>query len=122
MSDAATPVDPAAAAAPFTAAHEPIPPTSPLLKAAGLIGLVACFLGLAVLLATCAGREWFVVSPFIVYAGAAGLVLALIAALAHRRRIGEDTHVLAAFFSNALAIFGGLLEMAILKGWPLLPK
>jgi len=96
---------------------------SPLLRVAGLIGLVACLSGFAVLLAGCAGSyRAFAVAPFIVFAGAAGLVLSFVAAGVQRRRITEETHLLLAFFVNVISILGGLLEMAVLRGWPLFPK
>jgi hypothetical protein len=77
--------------------------------------------GFAVLLAGCAGKEWFAAAPWIVYAGGAGLVLAFLAAAVQRRRITEETHLLLALFTNVISIVGGLLEMAVLERWKLFP-
>lgn len=121
MSETAT--TPPAPAPAFPVVTEPTPPpTSTLLKLSGMLGVVACFTGLAVLLAGCAGRAWYALAPFIALAGGGGVLLALLAAAFQKRRIGEETHFLMALFVNALAIVGGLVEMALLKGWPLLPK
>ena len=95
--------------------------TSPLLRLAGMIGLAACVLGLVLLLAGCAGAKWFAASPVIILMGSAGLLISLLGALTQRRRISEETHVLLAVFTNVIAIIGGLIEMAVWKGWPLFP-
>ena len=129
MSDPASPAPtpepaPADHASPAAAAvTAELQQPSPLLRLAGLIGMVACLFGFAVLLAGCAGFRWFAAAPYIVFAGAAGLALALVAAAVHRRRIAtEETHLLLAFFVNVVSILGGLLEMAVLNGWTLVPK
>jgi hypothetical protein len=120
MSDLApVPADPSP---PLSPLEETAPLTSAVLRLGGLIGLIATLAGFAVLLAGCGGARWYALAPFIAAAGAAGLLISLVGATVQRRRIGEDTHVLIAFFANILAIAGGLLEMAVLKGWPLLPK
>jgi hypothetical protein len=121
MSDPAPP-QPVDYVSPATSAADQFGEASPLLRLAGLIGLVACLSGFAVLLAGCAGLRWFALAPYIVVAGAAGLLLALLAAAVQRRRITEETHLLLALFANVISIIGGLLEMAVLKGWPLFPK
>src|SRR3954454_25030277 len=108
---------------PATAAGDELRESSPLLRLSGLLGLVACLSGFLVLLAGCAGMNLFRAAPYILFAGAAGLVLGFVAAAVHRRRIAaEETHLLLAFFANVISILGGLLELAVLKGWPLLPK
>jgi hypothetical protein len=116
MSDPATPVD---YASPDVATPRS---TSPILQLGGLLGLGGTLAGLVILLAGCGGARWFAASVFVAGAGAVGFLLSLLGALAQRRRITEETHVLIAFFANFLAIAGGLLEMAVWKGWPLLPK
>ena len=94
-----------------------------LLRCAGILGFFACMTGFAVLFAGCAGmHRQFALAPYIIYAGAAGLVLAFLAAAIQRRRITEETHLLLALFTNIVSILGGLLEMAVLKGWELFPK
>jgi len=65
------------------------------------------------------GGSW---RPLRTAAGVLGLLLCLAGAFAQRRRIIEETHVLLALFTNVIAVVGGLLEMAVWKGWPLLPK
>jgi crotonobetainyl-CoA:carnitine CoA-transferase CaiB-like acyl-CoA transferase len=119
--DAPTPVVPSYSPTALIA-NDPPGPTSPLLKLGGLIGLAACLAGLAVLIASCGGVLLFSAAPFIIGAGALGLAISLLAVLVQRRRIGEETHVLLALFVNVLSIAGGLMEMAVLKGWPLMPK
>lgn len=109
---------------PATVTADELREPSPLLRLAGFIGLVACLSGFAVLLAGCAGlHRQFALAPYIVFGGAAGLVLTLVAAAAHRRRIAaEETHLLLALFTSVMSILGGLLEMAVLSGWALMPK
>lgn len=96
-------------------------PSSPLVRIGGGFGILGMLLGFAVLLAGCAGfGKALVAAPISVGAGVLGLLLALIGALAHRRRIGEDTHVMQALFACLMSIAGGLIEMAIWLKWPIL--
>jgi hypothetical protein len=84
-------------------------------KFAGLAGLIACIGGLAVLLTACAGVrdiKGFVILNlgwWIMWTGVGGIAVALLGGLIEHRRLREETHVLGALFSNALAAIGGLL-------------
>jgi hypothetical protein len=95
---------------------------SPLLRLAGIIALTSVLGGFLILLAGCAGAQLFALSPIIVAGGALGLLLALLAATIQRHRITEETHLLLALFAGVISILGGLLEMAVWKGWALFPK
>lgn len=89
-----------------------------LLLSGGVIGLAACSLGLLILLLACAGFNFVLrLSVLPLALGAVGFVLALASALVEKSRIQEDTHVLAALFSNSLGIIGGLVEMTVWLGW-----
>jgi hypothetical protein len=93
-----------------------------LTKTAGVGGLAACVAGLAVLVTACAGyqtvfgRSLLGFGEYITYVAAGGLVVALLGGFIEHRRLREETHVLAAFFTNALAAVGGLLLWAVAAG------
>ena len=96
-------------------------PSSPLVRIGGALGIAGVVVGLVVLLAGCAGFGGVLVLSYVPVAfGGLGLVLALVGALAHRHRIGEDTHVLQALFATVLSIAGGMLELAVWLKWPIL--
>lgn len=89
----------------------------------------------AVVVAVALGGVWFavgryharidgfnplIVSPYIVYAAAGGLALALLGGLVEHRRMREETHVLAALFTNAIAAVGGALLWVVQVGWKII--
>ena len=113
------PATPTAADVPLTST-EPTP-SSPLVRAGGLLGIVGTMLGLVVLVIGCAGYAKAMAAGVVVAGfGVLGLLVVLIGALTQRRRIGEDTHVLQALFACVLSILGGVLEMAVHLKWPII--
>ena len=96
-------------------------PSSPLVRAGGLFGIAGCALGLIVFLVGCAGyAKALRLSTGCAGLGGAGLLLTLAGALLQKRRIGEDTHVLQAFFACLMSLVGGVLLMAVYREWPIL--
>jgi hypothetical protein len=102
-------------------------PTAPehsgLLRTGGVLGIAACATGLLVFLGACVGFEGalsFSVVP--VALSAPGLLLALAGAVFQRRAVTEDTHVLQAVFVNLFGLVGGLMELAVHRGWPIFHK
>ena len=96
------------------------PPSSGMLRLGGALGIAACAVGLAVLLAACAGLNKAVVLSIIPVAlSLPGLVISIAGAVFQQHQISEDTHVLHALFVNAAGLVGGLLEMAAWRNWPL---
>jgi hypothetical protein len=89
-----------------------------LLRLGGGLGVAACVVGLAILLAACAGMDAVFKMSFIpVGLGLVGFVLSLVGAVTEKQKIREDTHVLGALFATCLGIIGGLFEMAVWLNW-----
>lgn len=84
-------------------------------QVAGVIGLLGCTAGLAVMLTACFGYSRIYSFPvlsvgyWVMWAGVGGLVIGILGGIIEHRRMREETHVLGALFSNALAAIGGLL-------------
>lgn len=96
------------------------PQSSPLVRLGGALGIAASIVGLLILLAGCAGLNKAVVFSIIpVVLAAPGLVLTLVGAISQKNMVSEDTHVLLAVFTNACGLIGGLVEMAVWRGWPI---
>jgi len=89
-------------------------------RVGGALGVAGCCVGMLLFLAACAGFEAALVLSLIpLILGLVGLVLVLIS---HFRR-AQDTHesdVVFALFVCFLAAVGGLLEVALWRGWPIL--
>lgn len=95
---------------------------SPLVRFGGILGIAASVAGLLILVAACHGLQQAVSFSYVPIALAGvGLLLSLVGAVAQHHRIDEDTHVLLALFTNGIGIVGGLLEMAVWRGWNLFP-
>ena len=93
---------------------------SPLLRLGGGLGIAACFVGLLILLAACAGMNKVIVLSLIpVGLSVPGLILSIVGAIKDKAAITEDTHVLHALFANIAGLIGGLVEMAAWLNWPL---
>lgn len=113
----------------FAHAHEDVASrkgifaTGPLTRLAGFGGLLACVAGLAMVIASCAGVErvgafaLFSFSQYVLYVSLGGLALALLGGLIEHRRMREETHILAALFTNALGAIGGALLYVLWMGW-----
>jgi hypothetical protein len=96
-------------------------PSSPFVRFGGLLGIVGCVLGLAILFVGCAGYSVALkAAPGAIGLGALGTVITLLGAFFQHRRIGEDTHVLQALFACLLSVIGGVLELAMHMKWPIL--
>ena len=93
---------------------------SGMLRLGGALGIAACAVGLAVMVAACAGLNKAVVLSIIPLAlSVPGLILCIAGGVLQRRLITQETHVLQALFVNCLGLIGGLLEMAAWQGWSL---
>ena len=89
-----------------------------MVRLGGALGVAACAVGLAALLAACAGVNMALALSIIPVALAApGLVISMLGAVVQKRQIGEDTHVLHALFANVSGLLGGLLMMAAWRNW-----
>jgi hypothetical protein len=96
------------------------PSGSGMLRLGGALGIAACAVGLLVMVAACAGlNAALVLSMVPVALSLPGLVISVVGAVAQKRLIAEDTHVLHALFANVAGLLGGLLEMAAWQNWPL---
>lgn len=97
--------------------------TSPALKIGGGLGIAAALIGLAAVVAGCAGfHKALVLGVVVTILAAAGLVTALVGAWTQKHLIAEDTHVMQALFANVIGLVGGILEMAVAFNWPLFHK
>ena len=95
---------------------------SPALPVGGGLGIVACFLGLAIFVSGCFGFEAaFIFSLLPLVLAAAGMVLTIIGALL-RQGSYVDTQVLASLLVNFVGIIGALLEVSVWMHWTILPK
>jgi len=93
-----------------------------LLRTGGMLGIASSCLGLLVFLTACAGLSAsFAFSWIVVLLGAVGFVLSVIGGVTERPKITEDTAVMAALFACCMGLIGGLLEMAVWRGWTLFP-
>ena len=87
--------------------------------AAGL-GLFGIVIGCAIVLAGCAGvGAALILSPVPVVLGFAAVVLIAVA-IARRATAGLDSAIVAALFTAAFSILGGVIEMGMWMGWPVL--
>ena len=80
--------------------------------------MAACFVGLAVMVAACAGLNMALALSLVpVGLSSVGLVVSVVGAISQKRLITEDTHVLHALFANMAGLIGGLLEMTAWRNW-----
>jgi hypothetical protein len=95
------------------------PAPDPLLRLAGGLGVGGVVTAILVTLAACGGIDGalvFGLAPVLL--GAADI--AVVAVSLTRSRTEPDSLVLAAFFTAALALTGGLLQIAVWRHWPIL--
>ena len=93
-----------------------------LLRVGGMLGIASACLGLLVFLTACAGLSAsFAFSWIVVLLGVVGFVFSVIGGVTERHKLAEDTAVMAALFACCMGIIGGLLEMAVWRGWTVLP-
>jgi hypothetical protein len=93
----------------------------PLAKIGGGIGIAASCIGLAIFLAACAGASAVFYLSFIpLLLGLIGLIITVAGGLLKKNHGMEDTQVLAAIFICVFGIIGGLLEVAVWQGWPII--
>lgn len=96
------------------------PAGSGMLRLGGALGIAACAVGLAVMVAACAGlNKVLVLSLVPVALSIPGLILSIVGPIIQKKAITEDTHVLHALFANVAGLIGGLLEMAAWQNWRL---
>src|SRR3954454_21713538 len=92
------------------------PPT--LTHLGGSFGFAGCCVGLLVLLVACAGYGAAVRFSMVpVGLGTTGILLSLSGGIIERKRLPEDTAVLAAVFAGVLSLLGGFMEMSVWLGW-----
>lgn len=83
-----------------------------------MLGIGGCACGIAIFLAACTGQSGaLAASPVPLAMGALALVMTIVGGVLARDRIVETTHVLASIFTAVCAIVGGLVEMAVWRGW-----
>jgi hypothetical protein len=94
-------------------------PVHPLLRVAGGLSLAGVLLGIILLLLTCAGLDAALdFSPAVLALGVAGGILTL---LSTRHSPATETGpILASLFMSALALLGGVLQLAVWLQWPIL--
>jgi hypothetical protein len=110
-SDGGRPID-------YGTAASIVPTGSGLLRLGGGLGIAACCVGLAVMVAACAGLNMALVLSLVpVGLSAVGLVVSIVGAVFQKRMIAEDTHVMHALFANMAGLIGGLLEMTAWRHW-----
>src|SRR5438477_6472820 len=96
------------------------PASSGMLRLGGSLGIAACAVGIAIMVAACAGYGKVVVMSLIPVAlSVPGLVISIVGAVFQKKQISEDTHVMHALYANTVGLLGGLLEMAAWQNWPL---
>ena len=94
-----------------------------LARAGGALGIAGAIIGLAIFLVACAGFDGvFVLSIIPLGMGAVGMLLTIVGGV---RNPGsgelENTGLLASLFVNLMSLVGGLLLVAVWRGWTILP-
>jgi hypothetical protein len=102
-------------AAPGTTNHD-----VSLVKVGGALAIAGTCIGTAIFVAGCFGfGAAFTLSLIPTILGAVGLALTFVGGFLQKPIGVEDTHALAAYALNLAVIVGGLMEVAIWRGWPL---
>jgi hypothetical protein len=96
--------------------------TTSLVYLGGGLGIAACFIGLIIFFAGCAGfNAVFMLSILPLLLGGVGLVLSVLGPIVQKHIHVEDSNVFAGIFVNVLGLVGGLLLMSVWMGWKILP-
>lgn len=92
-----------------------------LARVGGALGVAGCCVGLLLFLVACAGFDAaFVLSVIPLILGVVGLVLVCAGGFSRRSEEMAETHFVFALFLCFLAAVGGLVELALWRGWPIL--
>jgi hypothetical protein len=92
--------------------------TPSLLRVGGGLSLAGVLLGIVLLLLTCSGLDAALdFSPAVLLLAIAGGILTLISARC--APITETGPILASLFISALALLGGVLQLAVWLQWPI---
>src|SRR3954452_16848668 len=85
------------------------PVSSGMLRLGGALGIAACAVGLAIMIAACAGLNVVLVLSLVPVAlSLPGLIISIVGSVTQKRLITEDTHVMHALFANTMGLLGGL--------------
>src|SRR4051812_44457139 len=96
--------------------------TTPLAHLGGGLGIAACFIGLAIFFAACAGfSAVFMLSVISLALSTVGIVLSILGPNIQKHAHVEDSAVFAAIFLNLLGIVGSLMLMSAWLGWKVFP-
>jgi hypothetical protein len=105
----------------------PISPVQPhpqqgLIRVSGAVGIAACIIGLLIFFAACFGfQAIFPLSILPLLMGAVGLVIAIVAGFMYKNLTVQDMGMLAALFINLMGLIGGVVLVAVWRGWTVLP-
>ena len=91
---------------------------TPIAHLAGGLGIAACFIGLIIFFAACAGfQAVFMLSIITMVMSVIGLVLSVVGPVFQKHAHVEDSAVFAALFLNLLGIVGSLMLMSAWLHW-----
>jgi len=92
------------------------PKVSPIASLGGLLGVTACFIGLTIFLAGCAGFGWaFKLAWLPLILAGAGLLLTIVSGIIRQSSV-ENINLLASVLVNVFGIVGGIFEWAFAHG------
>jgi hypothetical protein len=94
-----------------------------LVQIGGSLGIAACIIGLAIFLTACAGfNAAFTLSLIPLALALPGLIITIVGGFTQKDMPIEDTAAIAAMFVTIAGTIGGLLEVAVWRGWPIFAR
>jgi hypothetical protein len=91
-----------------------------LVQIGGALGIAACIIGMAIFLTACAGfNAAFTLSLIPLALAGPGLVITIVGGFVQKDIQIEDTAAISAMFVTIAGILGGLVEVAVWRGWPI---